>query len=92
LSASSLLIGPAAATSAGAIVVGVAGAEQKNARPSRGIGQRVDPCRASAARAADGFAERPLVPPPAERWALIVELSITTVPMIPCRLHRLKRL
>jgi hypothetical protein len=86
--------------------VGVAGAEQKNAKPSRSIGQRVDLCRASAARAADGFAVRPPFPPPAERWALIVELSIATVPMIPldpvsvsnisnhipCRLHRLKRL
>jgi hypothetical protein len=51
--------------------------------PSRGVGQRVDLGRASAARAADGFAVRPLFPPAAERCALIVELSIETVPMIP---------
>jgi len=61
---------------------------------------------APPARAADGFGVRPLFPPPAERWALIVELSIAMVPVIPvdpvnvskisnhipCRLHRLKRL
>jgi hypothetical protein len=63
--------------------VGVAGAEQQDARPSRGVGQRVDFCRAPAPRAADGFAVRPPFPPAAERWALIVELSIATVPKIP---------
>jgi hypothetical protein len=86
--------------------VGIAGAQEEKARPSLGIGQGVDLGRAATARAADGFAVRPPFPPAAERWALMVELSIATVPMIPvdpvsasnisnhmpCRLHRLKRL
>jgi hypothetical protein len=39
--------------------------------------------RASAARAADRLAVRPPFPPLAERWALMVELSIATAPVIP---------
>jgi len=70
------------------------------------IGRRVDLGRAPAARAADRFAVRPPFPPPADRWALMIELSIATVPVIPVdpvsasnisnqipwRLHRLNRL
>jgi hypothetical protein len=81
-------------------------AQKKNAGTSVCIGQRVDLGRAPAAGAADRFAIRPPFPPPADRWALIVELSIATVPVtpldpvsasnisnqIPCLLHRLNRL
>jgi hypothetical protein len=85
--------------------VSIAGAKKENARSPISVGQRMDLGRAPASRAADGFAIRPPFPLPAERWALMIELSIATVPVIPvdpvstskisnqipCRLHRLKR-
>src|SRR4051794_10024753 len=87
-------------------VIDVAGREQKDTRPAFGVGQGMDFRRASAARATDGFPEGPPFPPAAERWALIWELSMATLPMMPvapvkasnisnqrpCRLQRLKRL
>jgi len=39
--------------------------------------------RAAAARAANGLPEGPPFPPAAERCALMWELSIATVPMMP---------
>jgi hypothetical protein len=86
--------------------MGIAWAEKQDARTTFCVGQRVDLGRTPAARAADRFAVRPPFPPPAERCALIIELSIATVPVIPldpvsaskisnqmpCRLHRLNRL
>jgi len=39
--------------------------------------------RASAARAADGFLEDPPFPPAAERCALMWELSMATLAMMP---------
>jgi hypothetical protein len=86
--------------------MGVARAQKKDAGTSVCIGQRVDLGRAPATRAADRLAVRPPFPPPADLWALMVELSIATVPVIPldpvsasnisnqipCRLHRLNRL
>ena len=86
--------------------MGIAGAQKQDPRAPVCIGQRVDFGRAPAARAADRLAIGPPFPPPAERWALMVELSIATVPnspldpviaskisnQIPCRLQRLKRL
>ena len=87
-------------------VMCVTGAQKQDPRMSVRIGQRVDLGRAPAARAADRFAVRPPFPPPADRWALMIELSIATVPVIPVdpvsasnisnqipwRLHRLNRL
>src|SRR5690606_10289990 len=87
-------------------IVDVAGRKQKHAGPPPGVGQCMDFRRAPAARATDGFPEGPPFPPAAERCALMWELSMATVPMIPvdpvkasnisnqmpCRLQRLKRL
>jgi hypothetical protein len=86
--------------------MGVARAQKKHPGASICIGQRVDLGGSPAARTADRFAVCPPFPPAADLWALIVELSIATVPVIPldpvsasnisnqipCRLHRLNRL
>src|SRR4249919_1584788 len=64
-------------------VIDVSGREQKDTRPAFGIGQGMDFRRPAAARATDRFAEGPPFPPAAERCALMWELSIATVPMMP---------
>ncbi len=87
-------------------IAGIARGERQDPRPALIVCQRVDFSGAPAARAPDGFVERPPFPPAAERCALMYELSMATVPMIPvdpvsasnisyqmpCRLHRLNRL
>jgi hypothetical protein len=45
-------------------------------RPAFFVGERMDFCRPSAARAANGLALLPPFAPAAERWALTAELSI----------------
>src|SRR5512134_3692174 len=49
--------------------------QQKGQRPTAAVGQGVDLRRAPAARAADGLAPLPPLPPPAQRCALTAELS-----------------
>lgn len=87
-------------------VVDVAGREQQDTRPAVAVGRRVDFRGAAAARATDGFAEGPPFPPAAERCALMWELSMAALAMmpvepvkasnisnrIPCLPQRLKRL
>ena len=84
----------------------IARRDQQNARPTGGVGQRVERGRAAAARAPDRLLEGPPFPPAAERCALTCELSIDAVAskpvlpvsalniasQVPCRLHRLNRL
>lgn len=52
-------------------VVYVAGGQQKNARASLLVGQRVELARPAPARVADSLEERPPFPPAAERCALM---------------------
>ena len=70
------------------------------------VAQRVKLARLAAARVAERLEIGPPFPPPAERCALMWELSMATLPMMPvepvkasnisnqmpCRLQRLKRL
>ena len=64
-------------------VVDVAGREQQDPWPAFAVRQRVDFRGAATARAADGFAEGPPFPPAAVRCALIWELSMAALAMMP---------
>ena len=64
-------------------VMDVARRDQQNPGPASGVGEGVDRCRASAARASYAFFEGPPFPPAAERCALTCELSIDAVPITP---------
>ena len=86
--------------------LGAPGREQQNPWPTGIVAQRMERGCPAAARAADRLREGPPFPPPAERCALMWELSIAAVPMtpvlpvtaaniasqMPCWLQRLKRL
>ncbi len=83
-------------------IASVAGREHQGPRPALIVRQGVDFGGTPASRSANGLVERPPFPPAAERCALIYELSMATVPIIPvepvrapkisyqtpCRLHR----
>ena len=62
-------------------VVGVAGAEQQDARPALIVHQAMDLGRPAAARAAYALDEGPPFAPAAERWALMEVLSMATSPV-----------
>ena len=64
-------------------IMAIAGRDQKGDRAATILGQRVDFCRAAAARAAYRVVEVPPFAPPAERWALMCALSIDIVPIRP---------
>jgi hypothetical protein len=61
----------------------IAGRDQKGDWAATVLGQHVDFCRATAARAADRVVEVPPFAPAAERCALMCVLSIDIVPIRP---------
>ena len=64
-------------------IMAIARCDQKGDRAATILGQRVDFCRAAAARAADRVVEVPPFAPAAERCALMCVLSIDIVPIRP---------
>jgi len=64
-------------------VMAIAWCDQERHRAAAILGQRVDFCGASAARAPDCLLEVPPFAPAAERWALMCVESIDIVPTRP---------